>query len=79
MYKSCIKEIFELAVDDGVLNYNPALSIKLKSDEREDIQYYTKDEVQKLLSVASGILIIFLYLEILMMLHCFVHSGVMFV
>lgn len=56
VYKSCIKEIFELAVDDGVLNYNPALSIKLKSDEREDIQYYTKEQVKKLLSVASGIM-----------------------
>ena len=56
VYKSCIKEIFELAVDDGVLNFNPALSIKLKQDEREDVQYYTKEQVNKLLSVADGII-----------------------
>jgi len=56
VYKSCIKEIFELAVDDGVLNFNPALSIKLKQDEREDIQYYTKEQVNKLLSVADGVI-----------------------
>ncbi len=62
VYKSCIKEIFELAVDDGVLNYNPALSIKLKSDEREDIQYYTKEQVKKLLSVASGIIKPYLFI-----------------
>ncbi len=56
VYKSCIKEIFELAVDDGVLNYNPALSIKLKADEREDIHYYTKEQVNKLLSVSDGVI-----------------------
>ncbi len=56
VYKSCIKEIFELAVDDGVLNYNPALSIKLRADERKDIQYYSKEEVNKLLSASNGIM-----------------------
>ena len=54
-YKSAIKEIFELAVDDGVLSFNPALNIKLKSDAREPIHYYTREEVEKLLSVATGI------------------------
>ncbi len=62
VYKSCIKEIFELAVDDGVLEFNPALSIKLKSDEREDIHYYSKEEVRKLLSVASGIIKPYLFI-----------------
>ncbi len=56
VYKSCIKEIFELAVDDGVIKYNPALNIKLKADEREDVKYYTKEEVNKLLSVATGVI-----------------------
>lgn len=56
VYKSCIKEIFELAVDDGVLGFNPALSIKLKADNREDIQYYTKEQVKSLLTVADGII-----------------------
>lgn len=56
VYKSCIKEIFELAVDDGVISFNPALNIKLKSDERKDIQFYTKEQVRKLLSVSNGII-----------------------
>ena len=55
-YKSCIKEIFELAVDDGVLSFNPALSIRLKSDNKEDIEYYTKDEVNRIIGVAEGII-----------------------
>jgi len=54
-YKSCIKEIFELAVDDAVISVNPALNIKLKADEKQSIEYYTRDEVQKILSCASGI------------------------
>lgn len=54
-YKSCIKEIFELAVDDDVVSVNPALNIKLKADEKSDIKYYTRKEVYKLLSVATGI------------------------
>lgn len=61
-YKSCIKEIFELAVDDGVISFNPALSIKLKQDIREDIQYYTKEQVQKLLSFASGVIRSYLFI-----------------
>ena len=61
-YKSCIKEIFELAVDDGVLNHNPALNIKLKADEKEDIQFYTKEQVEKLLSVSNGIIRPYLYI-----------------
>ena len=55
-YKSCVKQIFELAVDDGVISFNPALSIKLKADEREDVQYYTREEVQTILSVATGVM-----------------------
>ncbi len=55
-YKSCIKEIFELAVDDGVIQHNPALAIKLSPDIKKDIQYYSKDEVNKLLSVATGVM-----------------------
>lgn len=62
VYKSCIKEIFELAVDDGVLGFNPALSIKLKQDFREDIQYYTKEQVQILLSVSTGVIRAYLYI-----------------
>ncbi len=61
-YKSAIKGIFELAVDDGVIAVNPALDIKLKSDRKEAIQYYKRDEVEKLLSAATGV--IKTYLEI---------------
>jgi len=61
-YKSCIKEIFELAVDDGVIATNPALNIKFASDIRTKIKYYTRSDVEKLLSVATGI--IKTYLEI---------------
>jgi integrase len=55
-YKSCIKEVFELAVDDGVISFNPALGIKLKADEKEDVSYYTKEEVNTLLAYASGVM-----------------------
>ena len=56
VYKSCIKEIFELAVDDGVISYNPALSIKLKSDIHTDIEYYTKEQVNILLDASTGLI-----------------------
>ena len=55
-YKNCAKEIFELAVDDGVIGFNPGLDIRLKPDKKEPIQFYTKEEVNKLLSVATGII-----------------------
>ena len=55
-YKNCAKEIFELAVDDNVINFNPASDIRLKADKKEPIQFYTKEEVNKLLSVANGIM-----------------------
>lgn len=62
VYKSCINEIFELAIDDGVIANNPALNIKLRAGTKEEIQYYTKEEVKKLLSVATGVMKV--YLEI---------------
>lgn len=61
-YKSCTSQIFELAVDDGVIDNNPALNIKLKADRREEVQYYTRDEVGKILSVAQGIIRPYLYI-----------------
>jgi integrase len=56
IYKHCIKEIFELAIDDGILLYNPAQDIKEKPDRKEPIQFYSKEEVNKLLSVANGVM-----------------------
>lgn len=55
-YRTCIVETFELAVDDGVLSFNPALNINLGKDEKVDIQYFSKDEVNKLLLTAKGII-----------------------
>ena len=54
-YVTCLKGVLELAVDDGVISVNPALNIKLKSDRKEPIQYYKREEVEKLLNVATGI------------------------
>jgi integrase len=56
IYKSAIKEIFELAVDDEVISFNPALNIKLAPDVKSDIEYFTKDEVLKIIDVATGII-----------------------
>jgi len=54
-YHGCLKGILELAVDDGVISVNPALNIKLKADRKEPIQYYKREEVIKLLNVATGV------------------------
>lgn len=59
-YKSCIKEVFELAVDDGVISFNPALSIKLKQDVRKDVQYFLRDEVTKIMDAATGVMVPYL-------------------
>lgn len=61
-YKSCIKEIFELACDDGVLNYNPGIGIKLKASVKKDIQFYNREEIDKLLAAAKGIMKLYLYI-----------------
>lgn len=59
-YKSCVKEIFELAVDDGVISFNPALNIRLKPDRKSDIEHYSKEEVRSLLDAADGIMKVYL-------------------
>jgi len=56
VYKSCINEIFELAIDDSAIDFNPALNIRLRTDTKIEIEYYTKEEVKKLLSVATGVM-----------------------
>ncbi|MDD5051210.1 MAG: tyrosine-type recombinase/integrase [Sulfuricurvum sp.] len=55
-YKTVLFEVFELAIDDGVLSTNPAVNIKLKSDEQRKIDYFTKEEVNLLLSKAEGVM-----------------------
>ena len=61
-YKSAIKEIFELALDDGVINFNPVLGIKLKADIKKEIQYYTKNEVNLLLKYSTGVIRAYLHI-----------------
>jgi len=60
-YKSCVKEIFELAVDDEVISTNPAEGIKLKGDEKPPIQFYYKEDVNKLLVASTGLMEAYLY------------------
>ncbi|PHR57251.1 MAG: hypothetical protein COA44_06005 [Arcobacter sp.] len=59
-YKSCMKEIFEFAVDDGVISFNPALGIKLKPEPRKEVEYFTREEVAKIMEVAKGPMIPYL-------------------
>jgi len=59
-YKNCINEVFELAVDDGVIVNNPALNIKLPRDNREAIKYYSKEEVNSLINASSGFFKVYL-------------------
>ncbi|MDQ7044032.1 MAG: site-specific integrase, partial [Sulfurimonas sp.] len=59
-YKNCLSEIFELAVDDGILLNNPASNIRLKKDEPKHIEHYSKEEVYKILDASSGYFKVFL-------------------
>ena len=55
-YKSALKEIFELAVDDGAISVNPAIDIQLKAERKTPIQYYKRAEVERILSAAHGVM-----------------------
>ncbi|HBM35219.1 MAG TPA: hypothetical protein DDZ71_02800 [Sulfuricurvum sp.] len=55
-YKTVLYEVFELAIDDGVLSTNPAVNIKLRSDVQKKVDYFTKEEVNLILSKAEGIM-----------------------
>lgn len=61
-YKSCINEVFELAVDDGTIINNPSFNIKLPRDNRQSIEYYSKEEVNKLIDVSYGLFKVYLYI-----------------
>ena len=56
IYKSALIEIFEMAIDEGVITINPAINIKLPPDMKKEVDYFSKDEVNILLSHASGIM-----------------------
>jgi integrase len=60
IYKSALQEIFELAIDDGVLKTNPAVNIRLRADHKNAIDYFTKTEVKHLLENAEGIMLAYL-------------------
>jgi integrase len=56
VYKSALIEIFEMAIDDGVIDINPAINIKLPAEAKKEVDYFSKEEVNILLSHASGIM-----------------------
>ena len=58
-YKTVLIGIFECAVDDDVLSVNPALNIRLPKTKRR-VEYYTKEEVNKLLEYADDKLRVYL-------------------
>ena len=60
VYKSCINEIFELAVDDGILAQNPAINIRLPKDMKAPVAYFYEYEVEKILQHATGKLRVYL-------------------
>jgi integrase len=55
-YRTCLIEVFEMAVDDRVIDTNPAINIRLANDVKKDIDYFTKEEARTLLDNASGVL-----------------------
>ena len=60
-YKTVLSSVFELAVDDGVLQTNPSLNIKTEKVQKRKVEYFTKAEVKKLLSVIpDGMLRVYL-------------------
>lgn len=56
IYKSMLVEIFEMAIDDGVIDINPAVNIKLPPDPKRAVDYFTKEEATILLENAEGIM-----------------------
>ncbi|MFA6191583.1 MAG: site-specific integrase [Sulfurimonas sp.] len=59
-YRSGLNGIFELAVDDAVMNFNPALNIRLSKDVKEAVRFYTKDEVNNIIEASSGFFKVYL-------------------
>lgn len=55
-YKHALKEIFELALDDETIKNNPAVNIKLPADGTNKVDYFTKEEVNLLISNATSIM-----------------------
>ncbi|WP_295051395.1 site-specific integrase [Sulfuricurvum sp.] len=60
VYKSALQEIFEIAIDDEVIVNNPAVNIRLKSDHKQKIDFFTKEEVNILLENAEDVMLAYL-------------------
>jgi len=55
-YRTLFREVFEMAIDDMVITTNPAMNIRMQSEDKSDIGYFSKDEVKLLLSKADGVM-----------------------
>lgn len=54
IYLGAIVGTFNCAIDDGVIQTSPAHGIRLPREAKSDIQYFSKQEVKKLLDNAEG-------------------------
>lgn len=63
-YRTLFVEVFEMAIDDRVIDINPAINIRMSNEAKSDIDYFTKDEAKLLLSKAEGILYPYLLLAL---------------
>lgn len=64
VYKSALIEIFEMAIDDRIIDTNPAINIKLPTEVKKEVDYFSKEEVKILLSKAEGIMYPYLLLAL---------------
>ena len=62
VYRSCLKEIFDYALDDNIISVNPILNFSFKKSENIEVQFFTKDEVNILLKKSTGIIHIYLHI-----------------
>lgn len=63
-YRTLFVEVFEMAIDDRVIDINPALNIRMSNEHKTDIDYFSKEEANLLLSKAKGILYPYLLLAL---------------
>lgn len=53
IYLSAIREVLELAIDDGTIQNNPSLNIKLGTTSKPEIAYFQKEEMYMLIAKAN--------------------------
>ncbi len=61
-YRSFLKEVFELAVDDNIISSNPALGLDTGKQEKTPVQFFSKKEVNKLLQHSKDEIRLYLYI-----------------